>query len=57
MQQKDNIKIKKQIRNKYAEQRTERQKLEKQKSERDVGNAIYDNPSPRKQERMTKKYI
>lgn len=57
-QQKDNMKIKKKkIRNKYAEQITERQKLEKQKSERDVGNAIYENLSPQKQERENEKKI
>lgn len=56
-QQKDNMKIKKKIRNKYAKQITERQKLEKQKSERDVGNAIYENLSPQKQERENEKKI
>lgn len=48
---------KKKIRNKYAKQITERQKLEKQKSERDVGNAIYENLSPQKQERENEKKI
>lgn len=37
---KGSMKVEKQIRNKYTKERTERQKLENQKSESDVGNAI-----------------